>query len=140
KGTSLYIRPFIIATEAHLGVTPAKNYKFIIILSPVGAYYDEGINPIKIAVENKFVRAVTGGTGEAKTGGNAAASVAATEEVAQKRLAEVLGIDGVQKKYVEEVGSMNIFFKINGENITPELHGSILPGITRDSVIQILEY
>src|SRR5699024_4671680 len=81
KGTSLYIRPFIIATEAHLGVTPAKNYKFIIILSPVGAYYDEGINPIKIAVENKFVRAVTGGTGEAKTGGNYAASLAAIEKV-----------------------------------------------------------
>lgn len=140
KGTSLYIRPFIIATEAHLGVTPAKNYKFIIILSPVGAYYDEGINPIKIAVENKFVRAVTGGTGEAKTGGNYAASLAATEKVSQKGFSQVLWLDGVEKKYIEEVGSMNIFFKINGEIITPELHGSILPGITRDSVIQILEY
>ncbi len=139
-GTSLYIRPFIIATDAHLGVTPAKSYKFIIILSPVGAYYDEGINPVKIAVENKYVRAVAGGTGEAKTGGNYAASLAATEVVADKGFAQVLWLDGVEKKYIEEVGSMNVFFKINGEIITPDLHGSILPGITRDSVIKILEY
>lgn len=139
-GTSLYIRPFIIATDAHLGVTPAKSYKFIVILSPVGAYYDEGINPVKIAVENKYVRAVAGGTGEAKTGGNYAASLAATELVAKKGFAQVLWLDGVEKKYIEEVGSMNVFFKINGEIVTPDLHGSILPGITRDSVIKILEY
>ena len=140
KGTSLYIRPFIIATEAHLGVSPSKNYKFIIILSPVGAYYKEGINPVKIAVENKYVRAVAGGTGEAKTGGNYAASLAATEIVAQKGFAQVLWLDGVEKKYIEEVGSMNVFFKIDGEIITPKLHGSILPGITRDSVIKMLEH
>ena len=140
KGTSLYIRPFIIATEAHLGVSPSKNYKFIIILSPVGAYYKEGINPVKIAVENKYVRAVAGGTGEAKTGGNYAASLAATEIVAQQGFAQVLWLDGIEKKYIEEVGSMNVFFKIDGEIITPKLHGSILPGITRDSVIKMLEH
>lgn len=139
-GTSLYIRPFIIATEAHLGVSPAKNYKFIVILSPVGAYYAEGINPVKIAVENKYVRAVAGGTGEAKTGGNYAASLAATELVSEKGFAQVLWLDGVEKKYIEEVGSMNVFFKINGEIITPRLNGSILPGITRDSVIKMLEH
>ncbi len=140
KGTSLYIRPFIIATEAHLGVSPSKNYKFIVILSPVGAYYKEGINPVKIAVENEYVRAVEGGTGEAKTGGNYAASLVATELVAEKGFAQVLWLDGVEKKYIEEVGSMNVFFKINGEIITPDLHGSILPGITRDSVIKMLEH
>lgn len=140
EGTSLYIRPFIIATEAYLGVSPSKNYKFMIILSPVGAYYKEGINPVKIAVEDKYVRAVTGGTGEAKTGGNYAASLAASEIVSERGFAQVLWLDGVEKKYIEEVGSMNIFFKINGEIITPNLHGSILPGITRDSVIQMLEH
>lgn len=139
-GTSLYIRPYIIATEAHLGVSPSKNYKFIIILSPVGAYYDEGINPVKIAVEDKYVRAVIGGTGEAKTGGNYASSLAATEIVAKKGFAQVLWLDGVEKKYIEEVGSMNVFFKINNEIITPKLNGSILPGITRDSVIKMLNY
>ncbi|HLR60401.1 MAG TPA: branched-chain amino acid aminotransferase [Pseudogracilibacillus sp.] len=139
-GTSLYIRPYIIATEAHLGVSPSKNYKFIIILSPVGAYYDEGINPVKIAVEDKYVRAVIGGTGEAKTGGNYASSLAATEIVAAKGFAQVLWLDGVEKKYIEEVGSMNVFFKINDEIITPKLNGSILPGITRDSVIKMLDY
>lgn len=139
-GTSLYIRPYIIATEAHLGVSPSKNYKFIIILSPVGAYYDEGINPVKIAVEDKYVRAVIGGTGEAKTGGNYASSLAATEIVAKKGFAQVLWLDGVEKKYIEEVGSMNVFFKINDEIITPKLNGSILPGITRDSVIKMLNY
>src|SRR5690625_1031832 len=140
EGTSLYIRPFIISTEPYLGVRPAKNYKFMIILSPVGAYYEEGIDPVKIAVENKYVRAVLGGTGEAKTGGNYAASLMAQELVVDGGFDQVLWLDGVEKKYIEEVGSMNVFFKINGEIITPELHGSILPGITRDSVIQILEY
>src|SRR5699024_2146820 len=130
----------IIATEAHLGVSPSKNYKFIIILSPVGAYYDEGINPVKIAVEDKYVRAVIGGTGEAKTGGNYASSLAATEIVAAKGFAQVLWLDGVEKKYIEEVGSMNVFFKINDEIITPKLNGSILPGITRDSVIKMLNH
>lgn len=140
EGTSLYIRPFIISTEAYLGVAPSAKYKFIIILSPVGAYYKEGINPIKIAVENKYVRAVLGGTGEAKTGGNYAASLRAQEVVAKEGFAQVLWLDGVEKKYVEEVGSMNVFFKINGEIITPALGGSILPGVTRNSVIALLKH
>lgn len=138
--TSLYIRPFIIGTEPFLGVAPAKEYKFIIILSPVGAYYKEGINPVKIAVEDEYVRAVIGGTGEAKTGGNYAASLIAQEKIEDGGFAQVLWLDGVEKKYIEEVGSMNVFFKINGEVITPKLTGSILSGITRKSVLQLLEH
>ncbi|SFB11507.1 branched chain amino acid aminotransferase apoenzyme [Lentibacillus halodurans] len=138
EGTSLYIRPFIISTEPYLGVAPSRHYKFIIILSPVGAYYKEGINPIKIAVENEYVRTVTGGTGEAKTGGNYAASLKA-QEVAEEGIAQVLWLDGVERKYIEEVGSMNVFFKINGTVITPALNGSILEGVTRNSVIQLLK-
>lgn len=140
EGTSLYIRPFIFATEPYLGVAPSKNYLFMIILSPVGAYYKEGINPVKIAVENRFVRAVVGGTGEAKTAGNYAASLKAQEIVEKDGFAQVLWLDGVEKKYIEEVGSMNIFFKINGEIVTPQLTGSILHGVTRDSVIQLLKH
>lgn len=140
EGTSLYIRPFIIATEAYLGVNPSKEYKFMIILSPVGAYYKEGINPVKIAVENQYVRAVAGGTGEAKTAGNYASSLMAQEIVSKEGFAQVLWLDGVEKKYIEEVGSMNVFFKIDGEIITPALNGSILPGITRDSVLHMLRH
>ncbi|QTM99551.1 branched-chain amino acid aminotransferase [Sediminibacillus dalangtanensis] len=140
EGTSLYIRPFVIATEPYLGVAPSQSYQFIIILSPVGAYYKEGINPVKIAVENKFVRAVSGGTGEAKTAGNYASSLKAQELVADKGYAQVLWLDGVEKKYVEEVGSMNVFFKIDGEVITPALNGSILEGVTRSSVIDLLKH
>ncbi|WP_026570220.1 branched-chain amino acid aminotransferase [Sediminibacillus terrae] len=140
EGTSLYIRPFVIATEPYLGVAPSKNYQFIIILSPVGAYYKEGINPVKIAVENTFVRAVAGGTGEAKTAGNYASSLKAQEMVADKGFAQVLWLDGVEKKYIEEVGSMNVFFKIDGELITPALNGSILEGVTRSSVIDLLKH
>ncbi|QKY70079.1 branched-chain amino acid aminotransferase [Lentibacillus sp. CBA3610] len=139
EGTSLYIRPFIISTEAYLGVAPSRHYKFIIILSPVGAYYKEGINPVKIAVENEYVRTVTGGTGEAKTGGNYAASLKA-QEVAEEGIAQVLWLDGVERKYIEEVGSMNVFFKIDGTVVTPALNGSILEGVTRNSVIQLLEH
>lgn len=139
-GTSLYIRPFIISTEPYLGVAPAHHYKFIVILSPVGAYYKEGINPVKIAVENKYVRTVAGGTGEAKTGGNYAASLKAQELVDDKGFAQVLWLDGVDRKYIEEVGSMNVFFKINGEVVTPALNGSILQGVTRDSVLQLLKH
>ncbi|RSK27207.1 branched-chain amino acid aminotransferase [Bacillus sp. HMF5848] len=139
-GTALYIRPFIVATEPYLGVAPSKTYKFIIILSPVGAYYKEGINPIKIAVERKFVRAVPGGTGTAKTGGNYAGSLKAQEVAADKGYAQVLWLDGRENTYIEEVGSMNIFFKINGQVITPELNGSILEGITRKSIIQLLSH
>ena len=140
EGTSLYIRPFIISTEPFLGVAPSKQYKFMIILSPVGAYYEEGINPVKIAVENQYVRAVKGGTGEAKTGGNYAASLMAQEIGEKEGFSQVLWLDGVEKKYIEEVGSMNVFFKIDGEIVTPKLNGSILAGITRDSVIQLLKH
>ncbi|QDP40326.1 branched-chain amino acid aminotransferase [Radiobacillus deserti] len=139
-GTSLYIRPFIISTEPYLGVAPSKRYQFIIILSPVGAYYKEGINPVKIAVEQTFVRAVNGGTGEAKTAGNYASSLKAQELVAEKGYAQVLWLDGVEKKYIEEVGSMNMFFKVDGEVITPSLNGSILEGVTRNSVITLLQH
>ncbi|WP_226034814.1 branched-chain amino acid aminotransferase [Aquibacillus saliphilus] len=139
-GTSLYIRPFIISTEAYLGVAPSKSYQFLVILSPVGAYYKEGINPVKIAVEDNFVRTVKGGTGEAKTAGNYASSLKAQELVADKGYAQVLWLDGVDKKYIEEVGSMNVFFKINGEVVTPALNGSILEGVTRNSVIRLLNH
>lgn len=139
EGTSLYIRPFIIATDPFLGVRPSLTYQFIIILGPVGAYYKEGINPVKIWVENEYVRAVKGGTGFAKTGGNYAASLKAQMKAKEKGCTQVLWLDGVERKYIEEVGTMNVFFKINGEVITPSLEGSILPGVTRDSVIELLK-
>ncbi|KGR89831.1 branched-chain amino acid aminotransferase [Ureibacillus massiliensis 4400831 = CIP 108448 = CCUG 49529] len=138
-GTSLYIRPFIIGTEANLGVHPSKSYKFIIIMSPSGSYYKEGINPVKIMVEQKYVRAVAGGTGEAKTAGNYASALKGQEIATAEGYSQTLWLDGKEKKYVEEVGSMNIFFKINGKVVTPALNGSILPGITRDSMIQVLK-
>ncbi|MCG7342969.1 branched-chain amino acid aminotransferase [Sporosarcina sp. ACRSL] len=140
EGTSLYIRPFVIANEAFLGVAPAKKYQFFIILSPVGSYYKEGIHPVKILVENEFVRAVKGGTGGAKTAGNYAAGLKAQEVADQKGYSQVLWLDGVERKYVEEVGSMNIFFKIDGEVITPAINGSILEGITRKSILQLLRH
>lgn len=140
EGTSLYIRPFVIATQPYLGVAPSTQYKFIIIMSPVGAYYKEGLNPVKIQVESEYVRTVKGGTGTAKTGGNYAASLKAQEISGQKGYSQVLWLDGKEHKYVEEVGSMNMFFKIDGKVVTPELNGSILPGITRDSIIQLLKY
>ncbi len=139
-GTSLYIRPYIISTEPFLGVAPSKHYKFMVILSPVGAYYKEGINPVKIAVENEFVRAVKGGTGEAKTAGNYASSLKAQALVASQGYAQVMWLDGIEKKYIEEVGSMNVFFKIDGEVVTPELNGSILEGVTRNSVMELLKH
>lgn len=139
EGTSLYIRPFIIATDPYLGVRPANTYMFIIILSPVGAYYPEGINPVKIYVESSYVRAVKGGIGYAKTPGNYAASLKAQVEAQKKGYTQVLWLDGVEKKFIEEVGTMNVFFKINGEVITPSLEGSILPGVTRDSTIELLK-
>lgn len=138
-GTSLYIRPFIIATEANLGVHPSKKYQFIIIMSPSGSYYKEGINPVKIMVEQQFVRAVKGGMGEAKTGGNYASALKGQEIADREGYSQTLWLDGKENKYVEEVGSMNIFFKIGGTVVTPELNGSILPGITRDSMIQVLK-
>ncbi len=138
EGTSLYVRPFIIATDPYLGVKPSSTYMFIIILSPVGAYYPQGINPVKIYVEDKYVRAVKGGTGFAKTPGNYASSIKAQMEAYEKGYIQVLWLDGIEKKYIEEVGSMNVFFKINGEIVTPSLEGSILAGITRDSSIRLL--
>jgi branched-chain amino acid aminotransferase len=140
SGTSLYIRPTLFATEPHLGVRPANEYLFFIILCSVGAYYKEGLNPVKIWVEDKYVRASVGGTGEAKTGGNYAASLLAAEEAKEKGFTQVLWLDAADRKYVEEVGTMNMFFVINDEAITAPLNGSILPGITRSSVIQILKY
>lgn len=139
EGTSLYIRPFIIATEPFLGVAASHTYKLFIILSPVGSYYKEGIKPVKIAVENEFVRAVKGGTGNAKTAGNYASSLKAQQVAEEKGFSQVLWLDGIEKKYIEEV-SMNIFFKISGEIVTPELNGSILEGITRNSVIALLKH
>ena len=140
EGTSLYIRPFIIATEAALGVNPSQNYLFMIIMSPVGAYYAEGVNPVKIHVESQFVRAVAGGVGEAKTAGNYAAGLNAQEQAKEQGYSQVLWLDGVHRRYIEEVGSMNVFFKINGVIHTPMLNGSILDGITRNSVITLLKH
>ncbi len=137
-GTSLYIRPFIIATDPFLGVRASETYLFMVIMSPVGAYYKGGINPVKIWVETEYVRAVKGGVGYAKTGGNYAASIKAQMKAKERGYAQVLWLDGIERKYVEEVGTMNVFFKINGEVITPSLEGSILPGVTRNSVIELL--
>ena len=136
-GTSLYIRPFIIATDEFLGVAPSKTYLFIIILSPSGAYYASGLAPVGIWIEDDYVRAVKGGMGFAKTGGNYAASLAAQVKAHDEGYSQVLWLDGVERKYIEEVGAMNIFFKIDGKIVTPELSGSILPGITRNSVINV---
>lgn len=137
EGTSLYVRPFIIATDPFLGVKPADQYMFIMILSPSGAYYSTGLNPVNIYVESKYVRAVKGGMGFAKTGGNYAASLIGQDEAHKQNYSQVLWLDGVEKKYIEEVGAMNIFFVIGDEVVTPELQGSILPGITRKSVVEI---
>ncbi|MBU9724717.1 branched-chain amino acid aminotransferase [Diplocloster modestus] len=137
EGTSLYIRPFVIATDPFLGVRPSDTYKFMIILSPVGAYYPEGLNPVKIWIEDEYVRAVKGGIGEAKTGGNYVASLASQVKAHDEGYSQVLWLDGVHRKYIEEVGAMNIFFKINGTVVTPKLNGSILPGVTRNSCIAL---
>lgn len=137
KGASLYIRPFVIATEESLNVKPSSEFKFIIILSPVGAYYKEGLNPVKIWIEDEYVRAVRGGIGEAKTGGNYAASMISQEKAHQGGYSQVLWLDGIEHKYIEEVGAMNIFFKIDGKIVTPMLNGSILPGVTRASVVEV---
>jgi len=136
-GTSLYVRPFIIATDEFLGVAPSKTYLFMIILSPSGAYYESGLAPVGIWIEDQFVRAVRGGIGFAKTGGNYAASLIAQQKAHDAGYSQVLWLDGVERKYIEEVGAMNIFFKIAGKVVTPSLNGSILPGITRDSTIAL---
>ncbi|TRZ38277.1 branched-chain amino acid aminotransferase [Niallia circulans] len=140
EGTSLYIRPFVISTQPFLGVAASISYKFMIILSPVGSYYKEGVKPVKIFVENEYVRAVAGGTGSAKTAGNYASSLKAQQIATQKGYSQVLWLDGVEKKYVEEVGAMNVFFKIGDEVVTPVLNGSILEGVTRRSVLDLLKH
>ena len=137
-GTSLYIRPFMFGNDESLGVHAVKNATFVIILSPVGSYYKEGINPVGIMIEDEDVRAVRGGTGEAKCGGNYAASNRAGEKAEAQGYAQVLWLDGVERRYIEEVGAMNVMFKIDGEVVTPALTGSILPGITRKSILELL--
>ena len=136
-GTSLYVRPFIIATDEFLGVAPSNTYLFMVILSPSGAYYSSGLAPVGIWIEDEYVRAVRGGMGFAKTGGNYAASLIGQVKAHNEDYSQVLWLDGVERKYIEEVGSMNIFFKIDGKVVTPALNGSILPGITRNSTIQL---
>ncbi|MBQ9756183.1 MAG: branched-chain amino acid aminotransferase [Clostridia bacterium] len=138
-GTSLYIRPFMFGNDESLGVHAVHNATFVIILSPVGNYYAEGLNPVKISIESEDVRAVRGGTGYAKCGGNYAASLRAGKRAAEKGFSQVLWLDGVERKYIEEVGARNVMFKINGEIVTPELTGSVLPGITRKSSLEILK-
>ncbi len=137
--TSLYIRPFTIATEPILGVKASAKYQFIVICSPSGAYYAEGLNPVKIYVEDEFVRATPGGTGYIKCGGNYAASIAAGEKAHKLGYSQVLWLDGVERKYVEEVGAMNIMFKMGGEIYTAATVGTVLPGITRMSCIELLK-
>lgn len=138
-GTSLYLRPYMFGNDETLGVHTVHKATFMIIASPSGSYYAEGINPVKILIESEDVRAVKGGTGAVKCGGNYAASNRAGEKAAQKGYSQVLWLDGVHRKYIEEVGAMNVMFKINGEIVTPELTGSILPGITRKSCIEVLK-
>jgi len=137
-GTSLYIRPTIVANEAFLGVRPAKSYLYFVILSPVGAYYPEGMAPVKILVVDQYVRAVEGGVGAAKTPGNYAASLYAGEEAKHGGYTQVLWLDGVHRKYLDEVGTMNIMVRIDDEVITPPLAGTILPGVTRDSALTLM--
>ena len=138
-GTSLYIRPYMFGNDETLGVHTVKRATYMIIASPSGSYYKEGINPVKIMIENEDVRTVRGGTGYAKCGGNYAASTRAGERASKKGYSQVLWLDGVERKYIEEVGAMNVMFKIDGEIITPALTGSILPGITRKSCIEVLK-
>ena len=138
--TSLYIRPTVIAMDPYLGVRPSHTYRFFVILSPVGAYYPEGFNPVKIWVTDSHVRAVRGGVGEATTPANYAASLYGAEEAKKAGYTQVLWLDAVERRNVEEVGTMNIFFVIDGTLITPPLSGSILPGITRDSVLTLARH
>jgi branched-chain amino acid aminotransferase len=137
RGCSLYIRPFIFAADNFLGVHVAKNYVFMIITSPVGAYYKEGLNPVSLITPGEYVRAVKGGIGAAKTPGNYAASLLPAEKALEKGYTQVLWLDALERKYVEEVGTMNILFLIDGVLVTPPLEGSILPGVTRDSVLRL---
>ncbi len=137
-GTSLYLRPFLFGSDEQLGLHTIQNAMFIIIASPVGSYYAAGINPVKIMIETEDVRAVKGGTGYTKCGGNYAASNRAAARAEEKGYSQVLWLDGVHRKYIEEVGAMNVMFRIGDEIVTPELSGSILPGITRKSCLDVL--
>ena len=138
-GTSLYIRPFMIGDDKNLGVHGVSHARYLVILSPSGSYYAAGINPVSIMIEDEDVRAVRGGTGEAKCGGNYGASTRAGIRAAEKGYSQVLWLDGVERKYIEEVGAMNIMFKIGGKIVTPALNGSILPGITRKSILELVK-
>lgn len=140
EGTSLYVRPFMFGADEFLGVKPSSHVKFMIILSPSGAYFKGGLQPNKIFVEDEYVRAVRGGTGFAKAAGNYAGSLIGQKKAEKHGYAQTLWLDGVEQKYIEEVGAMNIFFKVDGKYLTPELNGSILPGVTRDSIIKLLRH
>ncbi len=137
-GTSLYIRPFVFGVDKQVGVHPSDHVLFMIILSPVGAYYSSGLNPVKIYVEENYVRAIQGGTGFVKAAANYAISLKAQQEAGEKNYSQVLWLDGIEHKYIEEVGAMNVFFVFEDEIVTPELQGSILSGITRMSTIELL--
>lgn len=139
EGTSLYLRPMMIADGAELGVHPAKHFLYVIICSPSGAYYKNGMQPLRIHIEDYYVRAVKGGIGSAKTGGNYAASLKATFDAAEKGFDQVLWLDGRENKYVEEVGAMNMMFVIDGKIVTAPLEGSILAGVTRKSILQLAQ-
>lgn len=139
EGESLYIRPYMFATEAALGVHPASSYLFVIIVSPVGAYYPEGVNPVKIYVEDEYVRAAPGGTGFTKCGGNYAGSLAAQVKAEKLGYTQVLWLDGIHRKYVEEVGAMNAMFMVDDTIITAPIDGTVLPGVTRDSILTLLK-
>lgn len=139
EGTSLYLRPMMIADGAELGVHPAKHFLYVIICSPSGAYYKNGMQPLRIHIEDHYVRAVKGGIGSAKTGGNYAASLKATFDAAEKGFDQVLWLDGRENKYVEEVGAMNMMFVIDGKIVTAPLEGSILAGVTRKSILQLAQ-
>jgi branched-chain amino acid aminotransferase len=139
ENSSLYIRPFFIADDPFLGVAISKTYQFIIIMSPADAYFG-ALSPVGILVEDEYVRAVAGGTGRAKTGGNYAASMAALARAQKHGCAQAMWLDGVERKYIEEVGTMNIFFKIGGKIITPALNESILAGVTRDSILTLCKH
>ncbi|MGH3560167.1 MAG: branched-chain amino acid aminotransferase, partial [Mycobacterium sp.] len=138
---SLYLRPFVFATEAGLGVRPAKQYRYLVIASPAGAYFPHGLKPVSVWVSTEYVRASPGGTGAAKFGGNYAASLVAQAEAADNGCEQVVWLDAVERRYIEEMGGMNIFFVFGSGGsarlVTPELSGSLLPGITRDSLLQL---
>ena len=139
-GTSLYLRPFLYASEPNLALHAVHEATYVLIASPVGSYFPDGLKPVRIMIENSDVRAVRGGTGEAKCGGNYAAATRAGDVAETKGYSQVLWLDGVERKYIEEVGAMNVMFKIAGEIVTPKLTGSILPGITRKSAIELLKH